>query len=312
MPKNVFSSDTNDADGNVLDASEFNATTIFGNGADGSYTSGNNLTPGKVYNFTDFTLQAGDTLSSTQSNSGKPIIVKVQGDVTIDGTIDLSGQGFAAGEGYNPLSQASYQPDSDSWNNVTEVPTNASFAMANEASAGGSWVENISDDIVLPGIGALGYNKYEFMDASTGRIKVFSGTGGGEGKTFLRVDSDDAAAGGGGASYDANGNNGSSAFDDFPEDSASGGAGGGSLILIVGGNLDFTGEIDISGENGSVDGSNNVGGGGGAGGMFYTLYSGSLSDSGTKTVAGGSGGNPSTNANGGDGANGTIKFESVS
>ncbi len=73
-----------------------------------------------------------------------------------------------------------------------------------------------------------------------------------------------------------------------------GGTGGGAMLIIGAGSLNFTGEIDASGQNGEV-GVNSVqqsgGGGGGSGGDVVIAYAGSLiSSSGSINNKGGDGG----------------------
>lgn len=97
-----------------------------------------------------------------------------------------------------------------------------------------------------------------------------------------------------------------------------GGRGGGSLLIQCGGDLNFTGTIDSSGQNGS-DGAaasgaaaGNGGGGGGGAGQVIILYNSATATSGTITAAGGNGGSSGTGAGatgeggGGGGGGGTL------
>lgn len=298
MPKNIFKGDLIKEPGTVLTEDELSRLSIYGDGSDGSYTSGDNLTPGKVYNFTDFVLNSGDTLTSTVSNSGEPIIVKVKGDVDISGTIDLNQKGYAGGKGYSSM----------------RVNSDGSFDIvytSGTGSAGGDAITKFNaGQSVFGGRGGVRYNKNDVMSLATGNILPFSGTGGG---SAGQADDDDRdrefGGGGGGASYDARGGQGGNKQ---PQSggggNGSGGDGGGSMIIICSRDFGFSGEIDIRGQSG---GGGAAGGGGGAGGMFYGVYRGALTDSGTKLTSGGSGGNGSV-VNGGNGANGTVLFESVS
>lgn len=294
MPKNIFNGGFVTSDGEAPSAARWNSLGIFGDGSDGSYTSGNNLTPGKVYNFTDFVLNSGDTLSSTASNSGEPIIIKVQGDVDISGSIALKGQGFTSNNGLTTQS----------------VGGRGSQVVPGIGSSGQAAYKELVDGGFENSAGGHGGTEFPeeiFMKGVTQPLAA-SGSGGGNGNIINDGNGDEeAAGGGGGASYGANGGGGQSnqGVSNFNE--GSGGDGGGSIVFIVAGDLSFTGEIDIRGNSG---GGGNAGGGGGGGGMFYGLYTGALTDTGTKQVVGGSGG--SADANGGDGANGTILFEPVS
>lgn len=85
------------ADGDVLYASEANQFAGFGDGSDGAFNetaaSTTNLTQGTVYQYTTFNLGSAHTISAS-STSQYPIFIYVQGNCTIDGTIDLNGKGY--------------------------------------------------------------------------------------------------------------------------------------------------------------------------------------------------------------------------
>lgn len=275
------------------------SSTKFGDGSDGSYTSGNNLEPGVEHNFTDLVLNSGDTLTTTSVVDGKPPIVRVQGDVEINGTVDLNQKGYPGGQGLTT--------------NTMGAGVSGAKVNTGHGSPGVSGQKvNLEGGTNKPrgGDGGTEYPGELYMNDTEPPL-VFSGTGGGGGRSFDPGDNTiDCMGGGGGASYNANGSGGGQNFNTntFSSDNGSGGQGGGSIAFIVGGNFSFTGTIDIRGGDGqnATDG----GGGGGAGGMFYSLYSGALTDTGTKQVSGGNGGNGT--ANGGNGANGTVLFEKVS
>lgn len=239
------------------------------------------FTPGRKYFFSSFTLGAGATLTTSQSSTGEPIIIVVDGDCTIAGTIDLKGLGFSGGNGgggagSDPgLNGASYAPDTD-WNSYF-----VGHGIGGASTKGGG--------------GASG-------EGSNGT----AGTSGGAAGTYTKVDGtavepDDilnmfnvvAGAGGGGGGGSTN-------------PGGAGGNGGGAIVLIVSGNLDMTGgTINVSGNDGSAAaGANGGGGGGGAGGVIVLAYTGTYT-SGTLTVAGGTGGaGAGTGTAGGNGGNG--------
>lgn len=297
MPKNVFNGAFVTSDGEVPSAARWNSLGLFGDGSDGSYTSGDNLTPGKVYNFTDFVLNSGDTLSSTASNSGEPIIIKVQGNVEINGTINLENQGYPPGRGLTNNNQGG----------------RGAQVMVGIGGPGQNGYREFVDGGFDSGTGGNGGTEFPpeiFMNGVTQPLAA-SGSGGGGGKVFSSDSGERAGAGGGGASYAANGQSGGRESDTNGRfGTGGGGQGGGSIVFIANGDLSFTGTINIQGQDGGS--ANGAGGGGGAGGMFYGLYTGSLTDTGTKLVAGGNGGSGNRGANGGDGANGTVLFEPVS
>ena len=246
---------------------------IYGDGTDGALNveaGTTNLTLGKVYNYTTMNISAGATLSTTDSaNYGKPMIIKVQGDCTIKGTINLSGKGFAGGTGaYAPTGNGAGHDNTNSWGSGGTA--GGSGAGAGSGAGGSSAISNGTN-----GVGtAAGVGGKLIPALMRGRLRVFSGGGGGSG----------ASAG--------------------ASQNPAGGAGGGALILIVGGDLNFTGTINVSGAKGTNSAA--VGGGGGGGGTFLILYNTATAISGTKIVNGGSGGT-GTQA-GGAGANGTYQI----
>lgn len=298
MPKNVINGAFVTSDGEVPSAAEWNSLGIFGDGSDGSYTSGDNLTPGKVYNFTTFTLNSGDTLTSTTS-SNEPLVILVQGDVDISGTIDLRGK-----------------------SNGGILPYSA--GLKSDGQNGGATTSTDRGE----GKGGRQFPKDEYFNAITGSLRVPAGSDGGKGGD---AEADiGGGGGGGGAAFDANGNDGArgNTGDGFRGGTqgpgGAGGAGGGALIIITNGNFNFDGTIDIRGEDGEagadVKDSGAGGGGGGGGGSAHIIYSGNLSNNGNTLIAGGNGGAGGQDTDneggdggrGGDGANGTIIFEPVS
>jgi len=91
------------SDGDILYGSEANDVKLFtGDGSDGAFSENSgttNLTQGTTYQYTSFLLDTSATLSAS-STSTSPIIIRVQGNVTINGTINLVGKGCAAQTGY--------------------------------------------------------------------------------------------------------------------------------------------------------------------------------------------------------------------
>lgn len=91
-----------------------------------------------------------------------------------------------------------------------------------------------------------------------------------------------------------------------------GGRGGGALLLRVAGTLNFTGEINSSGEDApdnlvtGFSGAGGGAGGGGSAGMVVIIYNDAIDTSGTITATGGKGGKGATGAgtNGSDGLGG--------
>jgi len=342
MPKNVFAGDGNISDGEVADESFLNSPMIFGDGSDGSYTSGNNLSAGVVYNFSDFTLNSGDTMTVASTPQKEPIIVKVQGNVTIDGSVDLKGVGPTGGGGQGGNGMAGHGDASsmeENWKDMyrsNSSSNNVSFPAQNYHPnyrynpMGGSGAfqsskEADNDAGYFPGDGGTRAPKMirdfkpYMLPCNISHILPGAGGGGsapGDAGTS-GGDTVGGPGGGGGASAVSNGGNGSNGGN-YPGTSStgpngvSGGDGGGAIIFLVGGDLTLNGTIDVRGQNGQ-DGNNSGsnspgsgGGGGGGGGTAVLIYKGSLSDSGSKLASGGSGGagGSSNYANGGSGGSG--------
>ena len=98
--------------------------TECGTGADGSYSPGT-FSPQLVlsageYNFTDFTLPAGVTLTSPGTS---PLIIRATGTVTISGTLDLRGEnGNSAGQGIGGSSGGAGGTDGQNGSNNMVAP----------------------------------------------------------------------------------------------------------------------------------------------------------------------------------------------
>ena len=308
MPRKIFRGYEYQEDGTNIKHHHPNQNSIYGDGNDGSYTSGDNLTPGEVYEFTDFTLSDGDTLTSTEDSSKKPIIVKVTGDIEINGTIDLKGKGYLGGYGNNePVNNGDgFNSDRDkryagailtlAWYDSGVGATRRNRKM-NISGTGGEGCFAEYYDGAHRGRKGLGYKPEKWFNDIYGELMIAPGTGGGGAGDELVDGSTTDYTGGGGASYDADGYDGGGGDGTNRE----GGNGGGAMLMICSGDfiLSSTGEINIQGEDVAGDG------GAGGGGMFWALYKGTLTDNGTKLVSGGS------SDNGGDGADGTIKLEAV-
>lgn len=288
---------TDFVDGEIPDAADFNDTNDIisksilniGDGSDGAVTTSGNLTltQGVTYQYTSFTLSLADTLSCNGPiSSPEPVVIKVQGDCTINGTIDFSGKGYPANEG----------------------AFSANFSTPGLTPSGTS-------------VGAAGGLKHREQVAvvyyPTDSFVVLPGTGGGTGGIgYGDVGTDYVGGGGGGGAclFDGSaGANGTTTISGNTGGAAggAGGAGGATLILIVGGTLTFgaSSVVNFDGANGSIGGFASYcggGGGGGAGGSFVFLYNTAFTDNGaTISVNGGTGGSGRSGTSGTSGAGGT-------
>lgn len=282
-----------------------NSTLFGGDSSDGakSITSSEDIDASSanyvIKNYTSFTLDVGQTLGLiNKAIAGTILHLKVLGDCTINGTIDL------AGDGGNGGAQAG----------VGVGGAGGTSGFGNWEATGGLGGSMSSDANPYGSGGGGGAHQNGGTDGQigTGTAAAF-GVGGTALPWFdtyvtqYRKAVFGACAGGGAAGINAknsgtpNGNTG-----------GAGGAGGGCLILEVTGDLTFgaSSTIDVSGVNGD-DGTTSGstaggGGGGGGGGQIYILYNGTLTDSGltTDVTAGAGGSGPSSAGDGGAGGAG--------
>ena len=226
----------------------------------------------KIFQYDDFIVDSGKTLTFGNNFKAKPIIVLVRGNLNLNGaTVDVSGLGYAGGAAVT---------SGDGNDGVCKS------AFTNIAGRGGiSGFQTTPPGGGGAGGAAPGANTGEdLFGLPLGLFKiVYIGAGGGSG------------APGGATGAGSN-----------PGDGGKGGDGGGGILFLVAGNIDVTnatlkadGQNGDNGTQGTNGGQPNVGGGGagggGQGGSFKIGYKG------TKT------GNPSIHtADGGTGGTGGL------
>jgi hypothetical protein len=284
---------------------------IYGDGSDGAlaYTTGTtNVSNTKIWQATSYSISSGAVVGVTTNNS--PYIVRVAGDMTISGKIDLKGKGGPGSANQNNLSSggnagtngASYL--SSPWSTLFTGPT----------GGGGGAREGTGNNGTDGGSGGGGSSMFNNGNAASGSNPGTAGA---------KITANDLAliqsflkgygvacgsGGGGGGSPGGSGTGGSS---------GDGGAGGGAAAFLVKGNITInaTAIFDVSGNNGTVGAQVSVwsdgwgGGGGGGGGTIVFFYTGTLTVNGspTYTVAGGTGAaSYGSDTTGGNGAAGRI------
>lgn len=261
------------------------------------------LNTDEEFYFTTFDLPASWTLEGVGS---KPLTIYVQGDMTVDGTIQCSGKaggnstgtmagalagtggegrcgGYAGGSGGARYTGGS-TGDGHMGSSATVGTISAGAAGTTTGAGSGSG-------------GGGGGAWSSFNIPNTASTAGLSGTAGARGSND--VDSDwtyvQGAAGGGGGS-------GSST-----EAGAGGGAGGGVLIIHVGGNFTAgtTGLLLANGGDGGVSPSDGGGGGAGGGGsiQLWVAENLTLNGPGNNQISAASG-NIGNTASGGDGGSG--------
>jgi hypothetical protein len=303
---------TRDSNGLSVNTSEIlSVSGLYGDGSDGAklISSSENLNPGGEFEYTTFTLDAGQTMSVTAVND--PLIIKATGDVTINGTIDLNAKGGAGGTG------GAGATTDGAGTNGTAGTAGASIVSGIVCPAGALGAGGAGGG-ANPGAGGGGGASI-FTTGGTG-----SGTGGGAGGTkpdaallaWLSnisrnvICGGGGGGGGGGAEFSGSGDGGTGGV---------GGEGGGAMAMFVGGNLTLgaSSVIRCNGVQGTaaanVAGYDGGDGGSGAGGTVLILVRGTITNGGvTATAAGGAAQDGAgSGGTGGAGGNGRVLIYSL-
>ena len=282
-------------------------TLSFGTGANGAFsTSGDTSIAGGTYNFTSFTIGAGDSCFVTGTN---PLIIYSTSGVTINGVLTLSGGN--GGNGNNG------------------VPP----GLGGTAGGGGGYAGGIGGTG-----GAVTQVNYHGLDGSgpgpvkggiTEYVTSLDGQGGGGGGYDTTGGNSIHSGGGGGiggAQYGSamltvlqggSGGGGGAGDDDTPgistdDDGGGGGGGGGGAVKIVSSSISVgsAGKILSEGGKGGSCGNGGSGGGGSGGSIHLSTYT--LTNQGTISAKGGvSTTNQLANSAGGTGSDGRIRFDRI-
>ena len=273
----------------VVDPKIDSGFLFYGDGTDGdlNVTSGTtSLTPGKMYQYESMNVSGGATLNLS-GNSKLPLVILVRGNVTIAGTIDLSGLGLTGGASVTGTTQNGNKGQDWITNPAVNISAQASaYVGGADGPAGSGGGSLINPGIVgqgsggVPGIDFISSNDRTVIPLTPLGMQICNGGGGGSG---------------------ANGS--------VSSTSGVGGDGGCSIIIVCKGNLTVTGgTIDCSGNDGGDDSdataTHGGGGGAGAGGSILIAYAGTKTGTETTDVTGGTGG-LGGDFNGGDGGDGT-------
>lgn len=266
----LYADDLNDNFNELLDLLEF------GDGSDGALnvSSGTtNLDGERVYDFTSVTISSGATLSTNDQN--KPIIIRSQGDVTIEGTIDLDGKG---GRGGMKEADEPYVEAEGGWGTGSKrcygLKSNENAASDSQAPGGGGGGmkeagtdgENNTDS---------GGESFPISVNYLNKSQIVLGSGGGPGN---------------GGRWNA-----------INRSGGAGGNGGGGILIIALGKITISGTITCKGLNGQVGSAG--GGGGGSGGCVILYSKEGITNTGTIDVSGGAGSNGNSR-DGGAGSDG--------
>jgi hypothetical protein len=302
--------------GNIIRASKLK---FGGSGADGalSVPSGTtNLDAATanilVKNYTSINIAAGATLGLTnKASSGTLLILRCSGNVTIDGTINLSGCGANAGvSGFGIFGSAT--------NNYGTV---GAAGSGGTGGTGGSSTNILTytEKYVTPDQKRL-YARYLVVGCGSGggtggagETGGAAGGAGGAGGGALIIECAGAFNFGATGSINLNGNTGSTGATQASGEGGGGGGGGGGaagMALILyntlttnSGAMTAIGGAGGNGGRGGTVSSSDAGGGGGQGGGSYS-YSGKAGGNGGNALGNGSNGTNGTKSEGAGGAGG--------
>ncbi len=283
-----------------------NSSIDIGTGKDGAFESStySNFDPSasstlvtldtsRVYEFTTFNLGAGVTLKGSGS---APLRIRVQGDASILGTIDLRGQAGSNLDGDTSQAPAggAAGPGGGTGGNGGSTASGTAGTSADSGNLGSG--KGGSNNL---GTGAGGGGAGHDTGGAAGAGVGAGAAGGNYGDIMLSTLLGGSGGGGGGASSNSSG--------------AGAGGGGGALSLEVGGDLHIfaagQGRADGGAGGGPANGAlQGGGGGGGSGGGLLFLSGGIFQNDGSILALGGSGGAVTLGGAGGNGQAGRTRI----
>jgi hypothetical protein len=293
---------------NVCTQFSQSAITWFGTGANGSLNTTASVTFSTttdqevfVRNYTSLTINSGHTV--TVSNRCKGLLIYVNGNCTINGTLTMTGLGAKS---TGSIAHYVYQSKNYHGNFIPQYSFN-SIKLYPSGSGGGA----ISSNGLSVGDGYTGGGGGGFGGARGGSGTSWSGGAGGGAGPSATVGLNYGGSGGNATAANCGGGAGNPAGTSGPGGGVAGSGTGGVIILVVKGTFTLanTGVISANGTNG---GSGTAGGGGGSGGGRIVILYGQqyTNNGGTITVNGGTGGGTSP-TKGGDGGAGSITIRQI-
>jgi hypothetical protein len=228
-------------------------------GADGAFNPAANtqlqVPPDGVFNFTTIDIPIGVTVTFIKNEANTPVYILATGDVTIDGTINVSGGNAVS------ISPGAAGPGGFSGGN------------GSGSGAGGNGLG--------PGGGAISHSTANSLQAGGGGGygtpgQTYAGAGGstyGDARIIPLI----GGSGGAGGNY----------VGFYPSLGGGGGGGGGAILIASSGAISVSGYILANGGNGDVN-ENYTQGGGGSGGAIK-LVANNISGNGTISAVGGRG-----------------------
>lgn len=259
----------------------------FGDGSDGAKTiaASEDLDPTLDWNYTSLTLDAGQTLSVSSVNT--PLVIRVTGDATINGTINLDGKGGpSSAGGAAGVASAAATAGKTLVSSITTGAGGAATSVENGRGGGGGASIYSAGAAGSNSGGAAGATLSTINQLLLANLNILVGCGGG-------------GSGGGG--------------DSDSTDSTDGSAGGGALLMYVGGNLTLGAASVITADSANTGNSTDGGSGGtGGGGTVVILVGGTITDGGvTCTATAGTPGTAGSGSTGGAGGAGKVIIYSL-
>lgn len=268
-------------------------------GADGAFTATCSPTPctqtvalpvSGVFNFTTITVPLNVTVKFVRNNANTPVIMLAQGDVTIGGTIDVSG-GLATGGGVGTLLASTAgvggPGGGDGGTASNGIVSNTAGSGRGPGGGTGGPVPPMSagwggggGGFAFPGGPAVAGTPGGLAYGTATLLPIIGGSGGGGGGTVLGF-----TAGGGGG-------------------------GGGGLLIASSGTITLTGNLLATGGSGASCFGGGCGGGGGGSGGAIRLAATTITGTGSLNVIGGAFGRFQNQA--GPGSIGRIRVEAYS
>ena len=285
-------------------------------GADGAFNPTVNTTvqlpPSGIFNFTSVLIPTGVTVTFTKNTTNTPVVILASGDVTIAGTVNVSGQNSpATGSAGDGAQGDDGQPgvggpggyDGGRGGKPAPTFTTAASWGGSGLGPGGGGAGRSTGSWAFGGGGAgfatAGGNNAGVSIGLGGNLDGLGGGAYGSAQLLPMI----GGSGGGGA-------NGGTTFE-----GSGGGGGGGAILIAASGTVNITGSLLANGGTAGQarGGANNVAGGGGGGGSggAIRIIATTIAGNGTiSAAAGGAGGSFDNVAqNGGGGSVGRVRLE---